>query len=149
VQTGSDLRLRITSREALSEQDEAGLRRRLAIAHPDLATIALERVEALSLSVAGKTPMILRVRLDPLVQTSSHESGTLRSILPIAPLGAITTFRGLRASHAAHQLNVLFEMMKWRHCAHQPEVLVVGVRAVVRDELDRVVVWMCSRAQSG
>ena len=60
VQTGSDLRLRITSREALAEQDEAGLRRRLAIAHPDLATIALERVEALSLSVAGKTPMILR-----------------------------------------------------------------------------------------
>jgi phenylacetate-CoA ligase len=60
VQTGSDLRLRITSREALSAQDEAGLRRRLAIAHPDLAAIALERVEALSLSIAGKTPMIIR-----------------------------------------------------------------------------------------
>lgn len=60
VQNGSDLRLRITAKEALSEQDEAGLRHRLSVAHPDLASIAVERVEALSLSIAGKTPMIIR-----------------------------------------------------------------------------------------
>jgi len=60
VQDGADLRLRVTTSGGLSEQDEAGLRRRLAVAHPDLAEIALERVEALTLTVAGKTPMILR-----------------------------------------------------------------------------------------
>jgi phenylacetate-CoA ligase len=60
VQNGSDLRLCITTASALSEHDEARLRHRLSIAHPALAAIAVERVDALSLSIAGKTPMIIR-----------------------------------------------------------------------------------------
>ena len=44
----------------LSAEEEAGLRRRLAVIHADLEAIELERVEALTRTIAGKTPMILR-----------------------------------------------------------------------------------------
>ena len=60
IQNGSDLRLRFTAPGPISGDDEAGLRRRLAIAHRDLAAIPLEQVESLTLTIAGKTPMIIR-----------------------------------------------------------------------------------------
>jgi phenylacetate-coenzyme A ligase PaaK-like adenylate-forming protein len=60
LQEGSALRLRVTPPGALSAEEEAGLRGRLAKVDPELAAIALERVDSLHQTVAGKTPMIVR-----------------------------------------------------------------------------------------
>lgn len=60
IQEGADLRLRVTAIRELSTDDEAALRRRLAVVHRDLESIALERVDALQQTIAGKTPMIIR-----------------------------------------------------------------------------------------
>jgi phenylacetate-CoA ligase len=60
VQQAGDLRLCVTAQGELSRADEAGLRQRLGRIHADLAGIAIERVDALTQTVAGKTPMIVR-----------------------------------------------------------------------------------------
>lgn len=62
VQAGGDLHLRVTASGEVSAADEQGMRRRLAIIHPDLAGVALERVDALAQTTTGKTPMIIRQR---------------------------------------------------------------------------------------
>jgi phenylacetate-coenzyme A ligase PaaK-like adenylate-forming protein len=60
VQQGVDLRLRFTGARDPSDEEAAELRRRLSVIHADLGAIALERVEVLSRTIAGKTPMIIR-----------------------------------------------------------------------------------------
>ncbi len=60
IQDGVRLQLRVETTGEVSAEEEAGLRRRLAIVHPDLEAVALERVDALQQTTAGKTPMIIR-----------------------------------------------------------------------------------------
>lgn len=60
IQTGGDIRLRVTTTGDLPAEQEAGMRRRLAVVHADLEAVALERADALAQTPAGKTPMIIR-----------------------------------------------------------------------------------------
>lgn len=60
-QQGTRIRLLYTSDQGLDESDAAGIRDRLGKVHRDLASIPLERVEALEQTVAGKTRMIVRL----------------------------------------------------------------------------------------
>ena len=65
VQVGDDLRLCFTGERDLTAEELVGLRKRLSVIHADLGTIALERVDALTRTIAGKTPMIVRRPAQP------------------------------------------------------------------------------------
>jgi hypothetical protein len=52
--------MRYTAADELPAEHGLGIRSRLRQVHPDLSAIRLERVGALSQTVAGKTQMIIR-----------------------------------------------------------------------------------------
>jgi hypothetical protein len=60
MQRQGDLRLLFTGPRALSPEEEQGLHARLAVVHPDLGALPIERVDDLNRTIAGKTPMIIR-----------------------------------------------------------------------------------------
>jgi phenylacetate-CoA ligase len=60
VQVGHELTMRYTAADELPAEHGLGIRSRLRQVHPDLSAIRLERVGALSQTVAGKTQMIIR-----------------------------------------------------------------------------------------
>lgn len=60
VQEGRDVRIRYVAAEALSAEDVAAIRERLARIHPVLASVPVERVDGLETTVAGKSQMVIR-----------------------------------------------------------------------------------------
>lgn len=60
LQSGDDLRIHYTSADELPQAQEREIRMRLDRVHPELGAIRLERVAALTQTVAGKTRMIIR-----------------------------------------------------------------------------------------
>lgn len=60
VQQGSNVELHIVVSGELPEPEEAGLKRRLARIHAELAATPVKRASSLQRTVAGKTPMIIR-----------------------------------------------------------------------------------------
>lgn len=57
---GGTIAMKYVSAQPLSDKDEAEVRRRLAIVHPQLSAIRLERVSALAQTISGKSRRIIR-----------------------------------------------------------------------------------------
>jgi phenylacetate-CoA ligase len=60
VQDGSEIRAFVTSVCDLAPEISGEIHARMAVIHPQLASVAVERVDALEQTVAGKTPLVIR-----------------------------------------------------------------------------------------